>query len=113
MSSGPRGRRGRRPIGLVGPVRTCVGCGRRRSAAELARLALTPGPQGPLIVADPRRIKPGRGAWVCADEPDCLAQASRKGRLARALKAPGAVLVGPAAAGPRKTEFCGSALIKG
>jgi predicted RNA-binding protein YlxR (DUF448 family) len=28
----------------------------------------------------------GRGAWLCADNPDCLAKARLKGRLAKALK---------------------------
>jgi predicted RNA-binding protein YlxR (DUF448 family) len=29
---------------------------------------------------------PGRGAWVCADQNDCLEKARRKGNLNRALR---------------------------
>jgi predicted RNA-binding protein YlxR (DUF448 family) len=70
-----------------GPVRTCVGCRRRRPAAELRRLALAPGQGQPKVIPDLARMLQGRGAWVCLDDPDCLEKAAKKGRLARALKA--------------------------
>jgi predicted RNA-binding protein YlxR (DUF448 family) len=71
---------------VPGPVRTCLGCRRRRPAAELRRLALAPGLDRARVVPDPCRRLPGRGAWVCHDDPGCLEKATQKGRLARALK---------------------------
>jgi uncharacterized protein len=43
------------------PVRTCVGCGRKRAQPELVRFAA---PEGTLA-ADPERRVPGRGAYTC------------------------------------------------
>lgn len=61
--------------------RTCVGCRRVRPKAELIRLVRRPdGSVGPDAGA------PGRGAYVCRDEGECLARARK--RLARALRAP-------------------------
>ncbi|GAA0520685.1 YlxR family protein [Deinococcus depolymerans] len=60
------------------PERTCVACRRRRPQSEFTRLtrtaagwALRPG------------ARVGRGAYVCADSPDCWQQ----GRLRRAFGA--------------------------
>ena len=61
------------------PVRTCVGCRRRSTPADLIRLTC---PDGHRLVVG--RAGPGRGAWVCG--PACLAVAARKGALARALR---------------------------
>lgn len=36
---------------------------------------------------DPRGSAPGRGAYVCRDDPSCLSRATGKGALARALRA--------------------------
>ena len=55
-----------------GPIRTCVGCRRRRPQAELHRCVLVDAAT-PLV----SRAAPGRGAWICG--PDCLDPA-RKGR---------------------------------
>jgi predicted RNA-binding protein YlxR (DUF448 family) len=52
----------------------------------LARLAVAPGDGRPAVVKDQARRMAGRGAWLCADNPDCLAKARQKGRLARALR---------------------------
>ncbi|MFM7127168.1 MAG: YlxR family protein [Actinomycetota bacterium] len=62
------------------PVRTCVGCRRRRPQSELRR-----------YVADsaghPResRTAAGRGAWLCADH-ECLGLAQRNRAFERAWK---------------------------
>ncbi|MDR1488058.1 MAG: YlxR family protein, partial [Deltaproteobacteria bacterium] len=70
-----------------GPVRTCVGCRRKRPMNQLTRLALCGQPSGNLaVVKDPGRKLFGRGAWVCADQNSCLEKASKKGQLQRALR---------------------------
>ena len=63
------------------PVRTCVGCRTRAPKAELLRLVVTPGGVRP----DPSATAPGRGAYVHRDRA-CIADAMRKGALARALR---------------------------
>ena len=52
------------------PERMCVACRRRRPKRELLRVVLTP--EGPVI--DPSGKKPGRGAYVCPDQPECWAE---------------------------------------
>jgi predicted RNA-binding protein YlxR (DUF448 family) len=62
------------------PIRTCVGCRRRRRQGELIRVArardatVAVGPAGP-----------GRSAYVCFDA-DCVRRALRSGALLRALR---------------------------
>ena len=68
------------------PIRTCVGCRSRRPQAELIRVAAKISGGRPAALFDNSRRMAGRGAWLCADNPDCLAKALQKGRLARALK---------------------------
>jgi len=34
------------------------------------------------------RTLPGRGAWLCADDPGCIDRAARKDSLGRALRHP-------------------------
>lgn len=63
------------------PERTCVGCRIKRPKRELLRVARTPNGR---IEVDPRGKAPGRGAYVCRDTA-CVEQATRKGRLGRAL----------------------------
>ncbi|WP_370633998.1 YlxR family protein [Deinococcus sp. RIT780] len=60
------------------PERTCVACRRRRPQAEFTRLARVGGVWGPQS-----GVRVGRGAYVCADSPDCWQQ----GRLRRAFGA--------------------------
>lgn len=52
------------------PERMCVACRKRRPKRELLRVVLTP--EGPVI--DPSGKKPGRGAYVCPDQPECWAE---------------------------------------
>jgi predicted RNA-binding protein YlxR (DUF448 family) len=63
------------------PERSCVGCRERAPKAELLRVARTP--VG--VRADPLATLPGRGAYVHRD-PTCVADALRKGAVARALR---------------------------
>ncbi|GGM94732.1 hypothetical protein GCM10007092_05070 [Thermus composti] len=49
------------------PIRMCVACRRRRPKGELLRILLTP--EG--FVLDPSGKRPGRGAYVCPDNPEC------------------------------------------
>lgn len=81
------------------PSRRCIGCGRRAPKHELVRLAARDDGGALVAVADPLKRMPGRGAYLCAGagpagaDPACLEQASRRGGLARALRAP--VSAGP------------------
>jgi predicted RNA-binding protein YlxR (DUF448 family) len=52
----------------------------------MIRLAVSPANGKSAVLFDRRREMAGRGAWLCADNPDCLAKARLKGRLAKALK---------------------------
>jgi uncharacterized protein len=49
------------------PLRMCVACRQRRPKGELLRLLLTP--EG--FQLDPTGKLPGRGAYVCPDNPEC------------------------------------------
>lgn len=63
---------------LARPIRTCIGCRRKRPPIELRRLSL----RGDELVLD---LTGGRGAWVCPDI-DCFDAAVRKGGLRKALR---------------------------
>jgi len=63
------------------PVRTCVGCRRRRPQRDLVRIVRTG--DGRLAVG---RTLPGRGAWLCRDRPTCFDEAIRRGGFARAFR---------------------------
>jgi uncharacterized protein len=65
------------------PQRTCIGCRRLRGRPELLRLARGSSGQ---VTLDVRNQLPGRGAYLCADGPDCLAQARRRRALTRSLR---------------------------
>lgn len=66
----------------VEPERTCLGCGARFSKGELLRFVVRAG----VLVADQTALLPGRGAYCCRRE-GCLKKfATRKGRLAKALR---------------------------
>jgi len=86
------------------PRRRCVGCGRTAPKSELLRIAAADRPAaGPgeraarIAVADRDARMPGRGAYLCraADpvagsglvDPECLQRATRRGGIARALRA--------------------------
>jgi predicted RNA-binding protein YlxR (DUF448 family) len=65
------------------PERTCVGCRTRRPKPDLVRIARAPDGS---VGIDPTGSSPGRGAYVCRDRV-CVRLASRKGGLARAMRA--------------------------
>jgi hypothetical protein len=66
----------------AGPVRTCLGCGKRAAKAELIRFAVVNG----RIIVDGRCRLAGRGAYSCR-QADCLRLLAKKGKkLARALR---------------------------
>jgi predicted RNA-binding protein YlxR (DUF448 family) len=71
------------------PIRTCLGCRARKDQAQMRRLALARGLEGPLVVWDKKRVLEGRGAWLCATGVDCLEKALRKKVLARAFRLKG------------------------
>ncbi|MGW1677917.1 YlxR family protein [Saccharopolyspora sp. NPDC002376] len=74
-----------------GPVRTCVGCRTRTSPVELLRVvAAVDGDSSPVVVPDPRRRRPGRGAWLHPD-PACLRLAERRRAFPRALRVRGSL----------------------
>lgn len=52
------------------PIRQCIACRVRRPKHELLRVVLTQ--TGPVL--DPTGRKPGRGAYVCPDKPECWAE---------------------------------------
>ncbi|MEF2280021.1 YlxR family protein [Deinococcus sp. YIM 134068] len=60
------------------PERSCVACRRKRPQGELVRITRTA--EGWRVLAGKRT---GRGAYVCADSPECWAEK----RLRRAFRA--------------------------
>lgn len=69
------------------PRRTCVVCRTVRDKSALVRLARRPDGQ---VVADREARMGGRGAYVC-DDPRCIAQLGRTGRLTQAFRGPAVV----------------------
>lgn len=69
-----------------GPERTCLGCRTRKDQADLDRLALRPGPEGPRVVWDKGRRLGGRGAWLCRGDESCLALAVKRRAFGRAFR---------------------------
>jgi uncharacterized protein len=65
------------------PTRSCLGCRQRRPKRDLVRLVR--GADG-VVVVDARGIRPGRGAYVCA-EIACVERALKAGRLSHTFRA--------------------------
>jgi hypothetical protein len=59
-----------------------VGCGRARGKRELLRIVRA---KSGVVVPDPSRSRPGRGAYVCFDLR-CVESARRKNGLQRSLQ---------------------------
>lgn len=73
----------------TGPVRTCLGCRQRSLTADLLRVVVQEvEPKRFVLVPDPERRLPGRGAWL-HPESECLSQAERRRAFGRALRVPG------------------------
>ncbi|NLE81636.1 MAG: YlxR family protein [Rhodococcus sp.] len=71
------------------PVRTCVGCRQRAQTVDLLRIVVGEvTPDGAMLVPDPRRRLPGRGAWLHL-ERECLVLAERRRAFGRALRVSG------------------------
>lgn len=64
------------------PMRRCVGCMVSKEKHQLIRVA---GYEGVLTV-DLTGRAPGRGAYVCKDNPDCLEKAYKRKALERSLQ---------------------------
>lgn len=62
------------------PIRTCVGCGIRKSSDLMVRLCIDNSK-----VIHLSRASNGRGAWICRNS-ECIALAVRKGKIERALR---------------------------
>lgn len=62
------------------PVRTCIGCGERKSQGALTRLALV---QGAVRIDAARRL-PGRGGYICG--PQCVEAAVKRKSFGRAFR---------------------------
>ncbi|MGH9263946.1 MAG: YlxR family protein [Acidimicrobiales bacterium] len=88
----------------MAPRRTCVGCRRVASPDELVRVVAQPG--GGLAVG---RTSPGRGAWLCAGSPACVAAAARRRAFDRALR----TAVSPEAVDELGTTLAGRGRIGG
>ena len=67
------------------PIRTCLGCRRRRPKGEMLRLVFA---ADGVIRVD--ITGPGRGAYVCRD-PECRERALKPARLAHAFRRPSEV----------------------
>lgn len=63
------------------PERTCIGCGRKRSRADLVRLVAQAG----RVVLDPAKTASGRGAWLCPSVA-CFDLAGKRRAFRRALR---------------------------
>ena len=63
------------------PMRQCTGCREHKPKRELLRVVRSP--EGELSL-DARGKKPGRGAYLCAQE-ECLKKARKSRALERAL----------------------------
>jgi predicted RNA-binding protein YlxR (DUF448 family) len=73
------------------PVRTCIGCRKRDSPADLLRTVVSGNGE---VVPDPGRRAPGRGAHV-HPTTECLDLAERRKAFPRALRVPGPLSLSP------------------
>ena len=64
------------------PFRICIGCRDKKPKKELVRIVRTPDND---VVLDITGKKPGRGAYICAQE-DCFKKAVKGKRLERNLQ---------------------------
>ncbi|MGB7818934.1 MAG: YlxR family protein [Ornithinibacter sp.] len=67
-------------------MRTCIGCRGSDSRSALLRVVLGTGADGtPVLLPDPERRRPGRGAWLHPDS-SCFDLAVRRRAFGRALR---------------------------
>lgn len=62
-------------------IRTCVGCGEKKSKDELVRIVYKSGQ----FLVDERKLLPGRGAYVCFN-PSCVEKMKKNRRIYYTLK---------------------------
>ena len=74
---------------MMTPVRTCIGCRKKASAADLLRMTVSAdeGADG-IVVPDPGHSAPGRGAHL-HPTAECLDLAERRKAFPRAFRVPG------------------------
>jgi predicted RNA-binding protein YlxR (DUF448 family) len=65
------------------PQRTCVGCRKSDSPQNLLRYVIDEG----VLVPDPRKRLPGRGAWL-HNHAQCRKLALQRGGFARSFRSP-------------------------
>jgi len=65
------------------PLRTCLACRRRRPKRSLVRLVRR---ADGTVAVDAAGVAPGRGAYVCAEDPACVERALKAGRLSQAFR---------------------------
>ncbi|TDW75881.1 YlxR family protein [Kribbella pratensis] len=68
--------------------RTCIGCRKRSSPADLLRMTVSGGPGSLTVLPDPDRRAPGRGAHL-HPATECFDLAVRRKAFPRAFKVPG------------------------
>jgi len=68
------------------PMRMCVGCRNRLPKKELIRVVRLASDGS--IRLDPTGKASGRGAYICSDDPQCLAKAIKSKALERILEHP-------------------------
>ncbi|WP_268793411.1 MULTISPECIES: YlxR family protein [Sanguibacter] len=71
-------------------MRTCVGCRQRDAQSQMIRFVMSRGDEdgaSPGVVADPRQVRPGRGAWL-HDDAGCAERAIARKAFQRALRVP-------------------------
>jgi len=73
-----------RAVETQGPVRTCLGCGAKKSKKNLVRLIVNREGQ---VEWDLTQTGAGRGAYLCPRE-DCLVKAGKSKRFTRAFRRP-------------------------
>ncbi|WP_238419364.1 YlxR family protein [Gordonia sp. 'Campus'] len=66
----------------------CVGCRQRAETGDLVRVVAQMREDTPMIVVDPAKTMPGRGAWLHA-RSECISTATRRRAFAAALRTPG------------------------
>ena len=66
---------------MTEPLRTCAGCGRKRSKSELVRFVVKAG------LLTPGRSEPGRGVYTCR-RLACFERAAGNRAFARVLRRP-------------------------
>jgi hypothetical protein len=71
------------PEQVGGPVRTCLGCGKRLLKKELWRFVAD---QGGAVLLDSKRCLPGRGVYCCPEAGCLLSFMKKKGKISRGLR---------------------------